>query len=110
MSAAAPVDGSVAAGNAALYGAVHRVDQRRREGGMIISNEFAAVDVEIDEGANGPRLKIEDLETGAKTFLDPLELQSLVWVPHRDFEPFLDPSAYRWKEDTHSGSSQNGSR
>jgi hypothetical protein len=77
---------------------------------MIISNEFAAVDVELDEGANGPRLKIEDLQTGARTFLDPLELQSLVWVPHKDFEPFLDPSAYRWREALPSGSSQNGRR
>jgi hypothetical protein len=77
---------------------------------MIIANEFAAVDVEIDTGANGPRLKIEDLETGAKTFLDPLELQSLVWVPHKDFEPFLDPSAYRWQEDPPSEPSRNGSQ
>lgn len=66
---------------------------------MIISNEFAAVDVEVDATANGPRLRIQDLDTGESTYLDPLELQSLVWVPHRDLESFLDPSAYRWREE-----------
>ena len=66
---------------------------------MIISNEFAAVDIAVDDTANGPRLQIRDLDTGASTYLDPLELQSLVWVPHRDLEPFLDPSAYRWREE-----------
>lgn len=66
---------------------------------MILSNEFAAVDVGVDETANGPRLEIKDLETGESIYLDPLELQSLVWVSHRDLTPFLDPSAYRWREE-----------
>ena len=69
------------------------------EAAIIISNEFAGVKVEVDDRANGPRLKIEDLETGVATYLDPLELQSLVWVPHRDLAPFLDPSSYRWREE-----------
>jgi hypothetical protein len=66
---------------------------------MIIANEFAAVDVSLDNEANGPRLRVKDMETGAVIYLDPLELQSLVWVPHRSLEPFLDPSAYRWREE-----------
>lgn len=66
---------------------------------MIISNEFAAVDITVDDTANGPRLRIKDLDTGESTYLDPLELQSLVWVPHSDLGPFLDPSAYRWREE-----------
>jgi hypothetical protein len=66
---------------------------------MIILNEFADVKAELDSRANGPRLKIEDLETGTTTYLDPLELQSLVWVRHKGLAPFLDPSSYRWQEE-----------
>ncbi len=65
----------------------------------VIKNEFAAVNVEVDEQANGHRLKVEDLETGKTIFLDPLELENLAWVPHRALEPLMDPSAYRWKGD-----------
>ena len=63
----------------------------------VIKNEFAAVEVEVDEEANGPRLKIKDLETGKTIYLDPLELENLTWVPHRALEPLMDPSAFRWK-------------
>lgn len=65
----------------------------------VIKNEFAAVEVEVDEDANGPRLKIKDLETGKTIYLDPLELENLTWVPHRALEPLMDPSAFRWKGD-----------
>ena len=37
---------------------------------------------------------------GVAAYLDPLELQSLVWVPHRDLVPFLGPSSYRWREES----------
>lgn len=65
----------------------------------IIKNEFAAVEVEVDHQANGPRLRVEDLETGKTTYLDPLELENLAWVPHRALEPLMDPSAFRWRSD-----------
>lgn len=63
----------------------------------VLKNEFAAVEIEVDEQANGPRLKITDLETNQTIYLDPLELENLTWVPHRALEPLMDPSAYRWK-------------
>ena len=44
---------------------------------MEIRNEFARVEVELDETANGPRLRLRDLKTGRETFLDALELESL---------------------------------
>ena len=65
---------------------------------MIISNEFADVKAELDSRANGPKLKIEHLVTGTTTYLDLLELQSLVWVPHKGLALFLGPSSYRWQE------------
>lgn len=61
-----------------------------------LRNEFAYVSVELDEGANGPRLKISDLRTGRVGYLDPLELESLAWSTHEDLEMILDPSYRRW--------------
>lgn len=61
-----------------------------------LRNEFAYVSVELDEGANGQRLKICDLRTGRVGYLDPLELESLAWSTHEDLEMILDPSHRRW--------------
>ncbi len=58
---------------------------------MRIANEFAAVQIDLDERGNGPRLRIEDLSTGVHIYLDPLELQSLAWATHRDMTTFARP-------------------
>ena len=58
---------------------------------MILSNEFATVDIEIDNSANDPRLKIEDTSTGKAIYLDPLELQGLAWSTHRNMAHFTVP-------------------
>ena len=42
---------------------------------MELRSEFAHVRVEVDTTANGPRLMIQDIKTGATTYLDPLELE-----------------------------------
>lgn len=65
---------------------------------MIIRSEFAVVDVGVDDAANGPRLKIEDMQTGRTIYLDALELESLAWAPHSRLEHFMNPSAYRWRD------------
>ena len=61
---------------------------------MLIANEFAAVDVDLDTKGKGPRLRIEDKSTGVHVFLD--ETRSYydldrLWadVPHLDV-PHLD--------------------
>jgi hypothetical protein len=61
-----------------------------------LSSEFASVTVEVDEHANGPRLKIENRQNRRVIFLDPLELASLTWLTHDHLGPFLDPSQTGW--------------
>jgi hypothetical protein len=62
-----------------------------------LRSEFAHVRVELDESANGPRLMIEDLKTGQRVYLDPLELESLAWADHAELAPLLNP-AVRWDD------------
>jgi hypothetical protein len=63
----------------------------------IVRNEFAAVRVEIDRSANSPRLRVEDLQSGACIFLDALELASLASATHGMIEFLQDPSLARWR-------------
>lgn len=58
---------------------------------IILRNEFACVEVEKDETANGPRLLIRDLEEGTEIFLDLLEVESLTRMTHADFADFVRP-------------------
>lgn len=53
---------------------------------MELRSEFAAVDVQIDQQANGPRLRVTDEETGLVAFLDPVALQSLTWLTPEQLE------------------------
>ena len=64
----------------------------------ILESEFASVQVRIDHDANGPRLRIEDLRTGHVGYLDPLELETLAWLPEKAMQQMLDPSAHRWRD------------
>lgn len=66
----------------------------------VVGNEFAEVSVRIDDDANGRRLRIEDLRSGRVRHLDPLELETLVWLPAGHLQKLLDPSADRWREDS----------
>ncbi|HEY1971198.1 MAG TPA: hypothetical protein VGH89_24800 [Pseudonocardia sp.] len=57
-----------------------------------LSNEFAAVEVELDTGANSPRLKITDLRGGTVGYLDPLELERLSAARHVDLTWIVSPA------------------
>ncbi len=61
-------------------------------------SEFGAVRVSVDTEGNGPRLRIEDLKTGQVGYLDPLELETLAWLPEGGLHKLLDPSFLRWKD------------
>jgi hypothetical protein len=63
-----------------------------------LSSEFASVAISIDHDANGPRLRIEDLKTGQVGYLDPLELETLAWLPEGGLHKLLDPSLLRWRD------------
>ena len=57
---------------------------------MRLANEFAMVDVERDDDANGPRLRIHSPASGRTVYLDPLELESLTWGTPQLFADLLD--------------------
>lgn len=67
--------------------------------GAVIGSEFAEVAVSIDDQANSPRLKLQDLRTGRARFLDALELETVIWLPNDRLNSLLDPSADRWRGD-----------
>lgn len=60
----------------------------RRELAELV-NEFAAVRVSLDVNGNGPRLLVEDLESGQHVFLCPLELASFTQATPQDREDWL---------------------
>ena len=47
------------------------------------------VEVLRDESANGVRLSIRDMATGAHIYLDPLELEGLARMDHAQLIPLL---------------------
>ncbi len=65
----------------------------------VVQNEFAQVAVRIDEAANSPRLRLEDLKSGQVRYLDALQLETLVWLSAGHLTRLLDPSYSRWRED-----------
>ena len=66
---------------------------------LSLASEFGSVMVEVDEHANGPRLRIENVQNGRVVYLDPLEVASLTWLTHDRLGPFLDPSQTGWSSD-----------
>ncbi|WP_330256195.1 hypothetical protein OG874_17480 [Nocardia sp. NBC_00565] len=60
-----------------------------------LSNEFAVVRVSLDDTGNGPRLLVEDAETGDHVFLSPLELASLCLATPEDREEWIRVGNYR---------------
>jgi len=64
-----------------------------------LTSEFGSVSVSVDCAGNGPRLRVEDLKTGQVGYLDPLELETLAWLPDGALHAFLDPSFHRWHDD-----------
>lgn len=71
---------------------VHPVDLR-------LANEFASVTVRLDETGNGPRLCVVDDRSGRHRYLDPVEMESIVWADDRRLAGLVDPSAGRWADD-----------
>jgi hypothetical protein len=59
---------------------------------LVLRNEFATVEVMLDETANGPRLLVRDLETGRQVHLDALEVESLTRMSHDDFAERVRPA------------------
>lgn len=68
----------------------------RHQGSVILTSEFASVEIVPDFAANGPRLRVENRQNGRAIYLDPLELATLTWLEHDDLGPFMDPSTMGW--------------
>jgi hypothetical protein len=58
-------------------------------------NEFAAVRLSLDVSGNGPRLLVEDLDSGEQVYLCPLELSSFTLATPEDREDWLRVGNYR---------------
>jgi hypothetical protein len=74
--------------------AVHRADHGTAASFSLVS-EFASIRLSLDTAANGPRVLLEDLETGAQIHLDPLELASLCRADEEDRVRWLRVGVYR---------------
>ena len=55
-----------------------------------IANEFACVRIRKVRTRNGVRLEIYSPKLKCRTYLDPLELESLTWVQKSVFDKFLE--------------------
>ncbi|MEE2031447.1 MULTISPECIES: hypothetical protein [Rhodococcus] len=71
-------------------------------------NEFAAVGISLDTSGNGPRLLVEDLESGEHIFLSPLELASLCLASDEDREDWIRVGNYRESRDPSFGRGPHG--
>jgi hypothetical protein len=60
---------------------------------IVIENEFGGVILSKDSAANGDRLRMEGLRTGAVSYLDPLELESIAAVSHEVLAAIVSPEA-----------------
>jgi hypothetical protein len=61
----------------------------------VLTNEFASVRVSLDTSANGPRLLVQDVESGDRIYLDPLELASFCLATDEDRAEWLRVGNYR---------------
>jgi hypothetical protein len=68
--------------------------------GVVLTSEFASVRVSVDHVGNGVRLLVEDIESGERIFLDPLELASFCHAEEDDRVAWLRVGPYRPAEDS----------
>lgn len=55
-----------------------------------IANEYAYIRIRKVRTRNGVRLEIYSPKLDYRAFLDPLQLESLTWVPKSVFDKFLE--------------------
>lgn len=75
-----------------------------------LKNEFASVELSIDQRGNGPRLRVMDLRSGRANYFDPLEIEALAWAASEQVEPLLDPGRTRWASVTDDVSDRQDDR
>jgi hypothetical protein len=70
---------------------------------LSLQNEFAAVRLCLDDTGNGPRLRVVDLRSGKTAFLDPVQLESIVWARREDLVHLADPGRRSWGQTEDGG-------
>jgi hypothetical protein len=60
-------------------------------GSVIITNEFASVEIRVDQRPNGPLAWVTDRRSGVSRRIDPLALEGLVWAPAHIIASLADP-------------------
>jgi hypothetical protein len=58
---------------------------------VVVTNEFASVEIWVDQLANGPLAYVTDRKSGVTRKIDPLALEGLVWAPDSLIESLADP-------------------
>jgi hypothetical protein len=61
---------------------------------FVIRSEFWGVRVSKDISANGDRIKLVGLKTGAVTYLDPLELESVANLEPEQLQAIVSPETH----------------
>ena len=63
----------------------------KSSGSVVVTNEFASVEIRVDQQANGPTAWVTDRKSGVTRRIDPLALEGLVWAPDHLIESLADP-------------------
>ena len=63
----------------------------KSNGSVVVTNEFASVEIRIDQLANGQLAYVTDRKSGVTRKIDPLALEGLVWAPDSLIESLADP-------------------
>jgi hypothetical protein len=64
-----------------------------RNGSVIVTNEFASVEIRIGRHSNGPAAWVTDRKSGITRKVDPLVLEGLVWASEEVLASLADPGA-----------------
>jgi hypothetical protein len=63
-----------------------------RQGSVVAANEFASVEIRVDQHASGLAVWLTDRRSGVSRRIDPLVLEGLVWAPEHIIASLADPS------------------
>ena len=63
----------------------------KSNGSVVVTNEFASVEIRIEQNSNGPTAWVTDRKSGVTRKIDPLALEGLVWAPDSLIESLADP-------------------
>ena len=66
-----------------------------RDESLVVSNEFASVEIRVDRNGTGPLAWVTDRRSGVSRRIDPLALEGLIWAPDHLIAALADPGQHR---------------